>query len=117
MADIDINTGLVIKADVNQLLSDSLGGLVKFKENRKFNEAAYNELLDKYASVVTQLQSISVQVNDLISEAQANKMPNESDIKTISALAGLVGAKNDDGSLDLQKLMQFGDTFGEKKDK
>ena len=114
MADIDINTGLVIKADINQLLSDSLGSLVKFKENRKFNESAYNELLGKYADVVAQLQDISSQVNDLISEAQANKMPNESDIKTISAFAGLIGAKNDDGSLDFQKLMQFSNTFGSK---
>ena len=117
MADIDINTGLVIKADINQLLSDSLGGLVKFRENRKFNESTYNELLDKYASVVTQLRSISTQVNDLINEAQANKMPNEQDVKAMDAILGLIGAKKQDGSLDFQKLVELNETFGNNKEK
>lgn len=115
MADIDINTGLVIKADINQLLSDSLGSLVKFKENRKFNETAYKELLDKYASVVTQLQGISTQVNDLISEAQANKIPDEQDVKAMDAILGLVGAKKQDGSLDFQKLVELNEAFGNNK--
>jgi len=113
MADSNINTGLVIKADINQLLSDSLGSLVKFKENRKFNETAYDELLDKYGEMVAQLQVISSQVNDLISEAQANKLPSGDDMRAIDQFASLFGAKNSDGSINLGKIMQLKDTFGE----
>lgn len=116
MADININTGLVIKADINQLLSESLGALVKFRENRKFNEASYNELLEKYAATVTQLQTISNQINDMVNEAQANQLPNSNDMQVIDQFAGLLGAKNDDGSIDLGKLMQLKDTFRDKND-
>ena len=113
MADININTGLVVKADINQLLSDSLGSLVKFNENRKFNEAAYSELLDKYAHVVSKLQDISRQVNDLVSEAQANHLPSTDELHVIGQLAGLLGAKNGDGSINLEKIMGLKKTFEE----
>lgn len=113
MADININTGLVIKADINQLLSDSLGALVKFKENRKFSEATYGELLDKYSDLVARLQEVSGQINDLISEAQANQLPSGEDMRAIDQFASLFGAKNDDGSINLGKIMELKDTFGE----
>lgn len=115
MADIDINAGLVIKADINQLLSDSLGALAKFKENRKFNESAYCELLDKYAHVVSKLQFVSEQINDLIAQAQANQLPDQGQLQTIDQFAGLFGLKKADGSVDLAKLMQLKNQFASAK--
>lgn len=41
-------------------------------------------------------------------------MPDENDIRAIDAFAGPVGAKKQDGSLDFQKLVDLGKTFGAK---
>jgi hypothetical protein len=111
MADIDINAGLAVKADINKLYGDVAGTVAKFREDRRYNKDAYEELLEKYAGLVTEIEGIRNQLNELIEAAQTNKLPNESDVKAIDAIAGLIGAKNQDGTLDLKKLMEFGDTF------
>lgn len=115
MADIDINAGLAVKADVNKLYGDVAGTVAKFREDRRYNKEAYDELLEKYAGLVTDIESIRNQLNELIEVAQANKIPDEQEIKAMDAILGLVGAKKQDGSLDFQKLVQLSDTFGDKK--
>ena len=115
MADIDINAGLAIKADVNKLYGDVAGTVAKFREDRRFNKEAYEALLKKYASTITDIEQIRNQLNDLIEDAQSNKLPDDNDIKAIDAIAGLMGAKKQDGSLDLQKLMKLSGTFGNNK--
>lgn len=115
MADIDINAGLSVKADVNKLYGDVAGSVAKFREDRRYNKEAYDELLDKYAGLVTDIESIRNQLNDLIETAQSNKIPDEQEIKAMDALLGLVGAKKQDGSLDFQKLTELNDSFSDKK--
>lgn len=116
MADIDINPGLSLKADVNKLYGDIAGTLAKYKEDRRYNKEAYNELLAKYAQLVTDIENIRNQLNELVETAQSNRLPDEGDIKAIDAIAGLMGAKKADGSLDLPKLISLGETFSSKKD-
>lgn len=113
MADIDINTGLAVKADINKLYGDVAGTVAKYKEDRRYNKEAYNELLEKYAGLVTEIENIRNQLNELVETAQSNKLPDENDVKAIDAIAGLIGAKNQDGTLDLKKLMELGDTFSQ----
>lgn len=115
MADIDINAGLAIKADVNKLYGDVAGTVAKFREDRRYNRDAYEQLLEKYAGLVTDIEGIRNQLNELIENAQTNKLPDENDVKAIDAIAGLIGAKNQDGSLNLQKLMELDKTFGNSK--
>lgn len=115
MADIDINAGLAVKADINKLYGDVAGTVAKFREDRRFNKEAYETLLDKYAAAITDIEQIRNQLNQLIENAQSNKLPDENDIKAIDALAGLMGAKKQDGSLDFQKLIEFSETFGNNK--
>lgn len=117
MADIDINAGLAIKADVNKLYGDVAGTVAKFREDRRYNKDAYEGLLNKYAGLVTDLEGIRNQLNELIEAAQSNKLPDENDVKTIDAIAGLIGAKKQDGSLDFQKLVELSETFGNNKEK
>lgn len=117
MANIDITTGLNIKADINKLYGDTAGMLAKFKENRTFNKDTYEELLGKYGELVAEIENIRNQVNDLLDQAQSNKMPDEGDIKAIDSIAGLIGAKNEDGTLNFQKLIEFSDTFGQSGSK
>jgi len=116
MADIDISTGLAIKADINQLYGDIVGTLAKFKENRTYSKDSFDELLDKYGVAVAEIEKIRNQLNSLIEDAQANKLPDENDLKAMDAIAGLMGAKNQDGSLDFQKLMELDKTFNPKDD-
>lgn len=111
MADIDINPGLSLKADVNKLYGDVAGTVAKYKEDRRYNKEAYDELLEKYASLVTEIENIRNQLNELVETAQSNKLPDANEIKAIDAIAGLMGAKKDDGSLDIQKLLALGETF------
>lgn len=115
MADIDINAGLAIKADVNKLYGDVAGSLAKFKEDRRFNKDAYEQLLDKYSGLVTEIENIRNQLNDLIEAAHSNKIPDENEVKAMDAMLVLVGAKNQDGSLDIGKLMELSKTFGNTK--
>lgn len=117
MADIDINAGLAIKADVNKLYGDIAGTVAKFKEDRRFNKEAYEELLEKYGDLTSEIASIRNQLNNLIEDAQSNKLPDEKDIKAIDAIIGLVGAKNQDGSLNLNKLMKLDKAFNSKRDR
>ncbi len=116
MADIDVNAGLAVKADVNKLYGDVAGTVAKFKEDRRFNKESYESLLDKYASTITDIEYIRNKLNDLIEDAQSNKLPDENDVKAINAFAGLVGAKNQDGSINLQKLFELKEVFGNKKE-
>lgn len=115
MADIDINAGLAVKADVNKLYGDIAGTVAKFKEDRRYNKEAYDELLNKYSDLVTDIEAIRNQLNELIEAAQSKKLPDESDVRAVEAFAGLLGAKNQDGSLNLQKLMELNETFGNNK--
>lgn len=115
MADIDINAGLAVKADLNKMYGDVAGTVAKFREDRRYNKIAYEELLEKYAKLVTDIEGIRDQLNNLIEAAQSNKIPDESEIKAMDAILGLVGAKKQDGSLDLQKLAELNDTFGNNK--
>lgn len=56
MADIDINAGLALKADINLLYGDIAGTLAQFKEDRRFNRKSYEELLDfNRRSVIVEL--------------------------------------------------------------
>ncbi|HEY0965165.1 MAG TPA: hypothetical protein VGE13_01670 [Candidatus Saccharimonadales bacterium] len=114
MTDININAGLAVKADVNKLYGDVAGTVAKFREDRRYNKEAYNELLDKYSVLVTDIEAIRNQLNELVEAAQANKVPDEQEIKAMDAMFGLVGAKKQDGSLDFQKLMELNNTFGNK---
>ncbi len=111
MADIDINAGLAIKADLNGLYCDVAGSLTKFKEDRRFNKQAYEELLGRCAETVSEVEKIRNQLNSLIEDAQSNKLPDENEVKAIDAIAGLMGAKNNDGSLDFKKLMELDSIF------
>lgn len=113
MANIDINAGLIVKADINKLLGDAMGSLAKFKENRKYDETTYNELRDKYAALVADIELIRNRLNDLIDQAQSNKLPSAEDFQTIDSFAGLLGAKNSDGSLDFAKFAQLQKMFGD----
>lgn len=115
MADIDINAGLAIKADINKFYGDVAGTLAKFMEDRRFNKDAYQELLEKYAGLATEIEHIRNQLNDLIENAQSNKLPSENDIKAIDAIAGLIGAKRLDGSLDFNKIIELGETLRKNK--
>jgi len=112
MADIDINAGLAVKADVNKLYGDVVGTVAKYREDRRYNKDAYEELLEKYAGLITEIESVRNQLNDLIESANANKIPDENEIKAMDAMLGLVGAKNQDGSLDFQKLAELSKAFG-----
>lgn len=113
MADIDINAGLAVKADVNKLYGDVVGTVAKFREDRRYNKEAYNELLEKYAGLATDIEGIRNQLNELVETAQANKLPNADDVQAFGAIAGLLGAKNSDGSINLSKIMELKDAFGE----
>lgn len=115
MADIDINAGLAVKADLNKMYGDVAGTVAKFREDRRHNKIAYEELLEKYAKLVTDVEDIRDRLNNLIETAQSNKIPDESEIKAMDAILGLVGAKKQDGSLDLQKLAELNDTFGSNR--
>jgi hypothetical protein len=114
MNGINITTGLDIKADANKLYSDAVGTYAKYKEDKRYNKEAYEELLEKYGELKSDLENMRNRINDLIDEAQSDKLPDENDVKSIDALAELLGAKNQDGSLDMQKLTQLNETFGEK---
>lgn len=115
MADIDINAGLAVKADINKLYGDVAGTVAKFREDRRFNKEAYTELLEKYAGLITEIEKIRNQLNDLMEAAQSNKLPSEQEIRAMDALLGLVGAKKQDGSLDIEKLVELSDTFETEK--
>lgn len=114
MADIDINAGLAIKADINKLWGDVAGTVAKFREDRRFDKEAYEELLEKYATLASEIENIRNQLNNLVESAQANKIPDEQEIKAMEAMLSLVGAKKEDGSLDFQKLSELNKTFGSK---
>ncbi len=114
MADIDINAGLAIKADVNKLYGDVAGTLAKFKEDRRHNKEAYDELLEKYAGLIREIERIRNQLNDLIETAQSKKLPSKEEMQMVAVFAGMFGAKNQDGTLNLQKLMALGEEFGGK---
>lgn len=114
MADIDINSGLAVKADINKLYGDIAGTVARFREDRRYNKEAYEELLDKYARLVTDIEGIRNRLNELVETAQANKIPDEQEVKAIDAILGLVGAKKQDGSLDFQKLIELNKTFSNK---
>jgi len=75
MADIDINAGLAVKADINKLYGDVAGTVAKFREDRRFNRDAYEALLDKYAATITEIEQIRDQLNQLIENAQSNPSP------------------------------------------
>lgn len=115
MSKINIDAGLAVKADVNQLWGDVVGTYAKFKEDRRYNKEAYTELLEKYGDLKTDVEKIKNQLNILIEQAQSNRLPDENDIRAIDAIAGLIGAKKQDGSLDLQKLAELNKTFGNNK--
>lgn len=111
MADIDINAGLAVKADVNKLYGDVIGTVAKLKEDRRYNKVAYEELLEKYADLVRDVENIRNQLNDLIADAKSSKLPSKEEVQLIDAFAGLFGAKNQDGTLDMKKLIDLGQTF------
>ena len=115
MADIDINAGLAVKADVNKLYADVVGSYAKFKEDRRFDKKAYEEMLSKYAETIAETERIRDKLNSLVEDAQSKRLPNENDIKAIDAMADLMGAKKQDGSLDFQKLAELGAAFGNSK--
>jgi hypothetical protein len=112
MADIDINAGLAVKADINKLYGDVAGTVAKFREDRRYSKEAYEELLEKYAGLVTDIEAIRNRLNELVEAAQANKIPDEREMKVMDAMLGLMGAKKQDGSLDFQKLSELNETFG-----
>lgn len=113
MAEINIEAGLAIKADLNKLLSDVAGSIARFSKNRQYGEEEYKELLEEYARLVGEVENIRNQLNDLLDEAHSNKLPDDNEINAIDAMAGLMGAKNQDGSLDIQKLMELGESLGD----
>lgn len=95
MADIDINAGLAIKADINKLYGDVAGTLAKFREDRRYNKEAYNELLEKHAGLVTEIESIRNKLNELIEAAQSNKLPSSEEIENMGKALGMLDQLGD----------------------
>lgn len=114
MGDINIDAGLSVKADVNNLLAEAKSSYAKYKEDRRFDKGAYEELLGKYAQTVLELEQLKNKVEDLVNQAAGNKIPDVQEIQSMEAVLGILGAKKQDGTLDLAKLMELGEQFGKK---
>lgn len=118
MGDINVDanvTGINLKADINKLYSQLKGSYAKYKGDRRFNQEAYEELLAKYGETVGEVESLKNKVEELTRFIEADKIPEAHEIEAMGALAGLVGAKNSDGSLNIEKLMEFDKRYGDKK--
>lgn len=111
MSDIDINAGLAVKADINKLHTELKGSYAKFKEDRRYNKAAYEDLLEKYGKAVKEIEKVKKSVDMVLEGANKSKLPEASELQVIDAMAGLFGAKKSDGSIDIEKFIDLGNKF------
>lgn len=82
---------LTVSLNVNEAARDLSGFLVKFKENRTYDKAAYDELLGKY---IDALKLVDVLKTDL-EAAQANKMPSAEEIDNMGKALGMLDQLSD----------------------
>lgn len=82
---------LKISLNINEAARDLTGFLVKFKENRTYNKASYEELLTKY---IDALKLIDV-LKEELEAAQANKMPSLDEIESMGKALDMIDQFSD----------------------
>ena len=114
MAEINIHIPQ-LKLDINNLCRDAAGIIAKAREDRRYNRQAYDELLEKYALLVKEVGDIRMRLNGLLKEMETRSLPSSDEIKQLGDMMTLMGCKNPDGSLNIEKLAQFTSAFEQQK--
>lgn len=77
--------------DVGATVSELTKAATKFKENRTYNKAAYDELLAKYAEALELISQLEVD----LSKANESKMPTGEEIENMGKMFDMLGTIND----------------------
>lgn len=80
-----------INVDVGSTISELSKAATKFKENRTYNKAAYDELLGKYAESLELVKVLKARLE----EAEESKMPTTEEIENMGKMFDILGTMNE----------------------
>ena len=92
---------------VGELIAEAKGSLAKYKEKKTYDEAAYNEILEKYESAVKTIELLKTELENQLNKS---KLPSKEDVESIEAMLNLMGIKTLDkeGIKKIQALGELG---------
>jgi len=101
--------GVNIELGLDGVISEIKGGYEKYKENKTYNKEAYDELLAKYASAITVIESLKNEIENM----KKSTLPSKNEIESLGAFMNLMGIDKLDAD-GVNKLKNLGEQFGNK---
>jgi hypothetical protein len=102
MSNNSLNFGINI--DIGETLKELKSSYRKFQQTRKFDEEAYNELLEKYGEAITTIETLKEKIE---------QMPSKEEIESMEAAINLLGNLDEE---KLQKIQNLEKRFGKNEE-
>ena len=89
---------------IGAIIAESKGSLAKYKENKTYDKAAYNEILEKYESAIRMIELLKTELEN---QLKKSKLPSKEDIAPMGAILHLMGIERVDAE-SIQKIQALG---------
>ncbi len=92
---------------IGEIIAEAKGSLAKYKENKTYDKAAYNEILEKYESAVKTIELLKTELENQLNKS---KLPSKEDVESMEAMLNLFGIEKLDmeGIKKMQALGELG---------
>ena len=99
-----------LELNIDGVIAEVKGSLAKYKENKTYDKKAYDEILEKYSSLITVVELLKSEIDKL----NNNKLPSKDEVESMSAIMNLLGVEKLDTE-GIQRLKNLGSEFGNIK--
>lgn len=97
---------------IGAIIAEAKGSLAKYKENKTYDKAAYNEILEKYESAIGMIELLKTELENQLNKS---KLPSKEDIESMGAILNLMGIERLDTE-SIKKIQALGE-LGKENDR